>query len=66
MTARRNDPLLGLATTEVLFRELISRFSVTFPLDAAGTTAVTSRAIALAEILGGLSSIEREYRPVDQ
>lgn len=54
MTARRNDPLLGLATTEVLFRELISRLRE------------SGRAIDLAEMLGGLSAVEREYRPVDQ
>lgn len=53
MTARRNDPLLGLATTEVLLRELIARLR-------------DDRAIALAEMLGGLSAAQREYRPVDQ
>jgi hypothetical protein len=59
-----NEPLLGLADTETLMRELISRFKLnmygehTKMLDF-------ERALVLAEMLGGMSATEREYRPVD-
>ena len=47
---------LGLATTEELFRELIARFRSYTDYD---------RAITIAEMLGGLSANDREYRPAD-
>lgn len=55
---------LGLATTEELFRELICRLK----LNTIGThTALldTERVLILAELLGGLSAPEREYKTVD-
>jgi hypothetical protein len=68
-----NEPLLGLATTEQMFRELICRFRMEQYNDNApdGATisvsayAAVDRAIALAEMLGGLSAPEKEYRTVD-
>jgi hypothetical protein len=56
----QQEPLLGLATTEQLFRELITRFTVAGP--DGGNWA---RTILLAEMLGGLGAQEREYRTVD-
>ena len=59
-----NEPYLGLATTEQMFRELIVRFQMntygehTWMLDF-------ERALVLAEMLGGLSAPEKEYRTVD-
>jgi hypothetical protein len=56
---------LGLATTEKLIRELITRFK----LDAIESTVECSlnidRALTLAILLGGLSSMQKEYRTVD-
>lgn len=51
-----DSPLLGLATTEELFRELIARFSTQLMID---------KALKLAEMLGELYAIDREYRTVD-
>ena len=48
---------LGLASTEQLLRELITRFTP-------GIIGV-QRAIVLAEMLGGLDAADREYRTVD-
>lgn len=56
----RDGPLLGLASTEDLFREIIARFTIT----SRGPFA-TERALVLAEMLGGLSANEREYRTVE-
>ena len=57
-----NEPLLGLATTEQMFRELISRFKMEmFELDA---LAAVERALVLAEMLGNMTAEEREYRTV--
>ena len=59
-----NEPLLGLADTESLMRELITRFKMnmygehTKMLDF-------ERALVLAEMLGSMGATEREYRPVD-
>ena len=59
-----NEPLLGLADTESLMRELITRFQMnmygehTKMLDF-------ERALVLAEMLGTMGATEREYRPVD-
>lgn len=58
-----NEPLLGLATTESLFRELITRFRHTG--DVSMTLLNIDRCIALAEMLGGMSAPEREYRTVE-
>jgi hypothetical protein len=63
-----NEPLLGLATTEDLMRELISRFKmVQYDPDTnmLGLHVAVERALVLAEMLGGLSASEREYRTVD-
>lgn len=59
------DPLLGLATTEQLLRELICRFRVHYPHDPMGMSRNTDRALILGELIGGLSAVEREYRTVD-
>ena len=59
-----NEPLLGLADTESLMRELITRFQMnmygehTKMLDF-------ERALVLAEMLGTMGANEREYKPVD-
>jgi hypothetical protein len=52
---------LGLATTEELFREIITRFAMLgrYP-------GPVERALVLAEMLGGLSATDREYRTVDE
>jgi hypothetical protein len=52
----QDEPLLGLATTEELMRELIARFTV--PIEFLGM----KRALVLAEMLGGMDSAERDYR----
>lgn len=58
----RRKPNLGCATTEELMRELIARFST-------GAVALAAphveQAVALAEMLGGLDSMTKEYRTVD-
>lgn len=53
-----NEPLLGLASTEDLFHELISRCR-RLPISS------FDQAIALAEMLGSMSAPEREYRTID-
>lgn len=50
-------PLLGLATTEELIRELIARFTI--------PATRVSEALRLAEMIGNLSAGEREYRTTD-
>jgi hypothetical protein len=50
------EPLLGCATTEQLIRELIVRFTVP------GTN--VRHALVLAELVGSLSALDREYRTV--
>jgi hypothetical protein len=55
-----DGPLLGLATTEELFRELIARCTATWL-----TGLNVQRAVILAEMLGGLSGAEREYRTAE-
>jgi hypothetical protein len=56
----KDGPLLGLATTEELFREIIARFTVAGP--EGGNWA---RTVILAEMLGGLSMVDREYRTAE-
>lgn len=53
-----NEPLLGLASTEDLFHELISRCR-RLPISS------FDQAIALAEMLGSMGAPEREYRTID-
>ena len=53
---------LGLATTEELIRELIARFTVHYAHDEVGQRRNTERALMLAELLGGLAAVDREYR----
>jgi hypothetical protein len=67
-----DGPLLGLATTEELFREIIARFTTTGLSDtsvifhATGTTHLNvNRALLLAEMLGGLNALDREYRTAE-
>jgi hypothetical protein len=58
-----DSPILGLATTDEMLRELIARFTV----NARGTHTLlidVRRIATLAELLGGLSAPEREYRTV--
>lgn len=59
------EPYLGLATTEELFRELIARFSVNADRNVIGNLNMVNRALVLAEMLGSLSGPDREYRTVD-
>jgi hypothetical protein len=67
----REEPLLGLATTEELLREVIARFTTTMTqtevvFHATGTTyGNVARALILAEMLGGLNALDREYRPAE-
>jgi hypothetical protein len=56
----QNEPYLGLATTEELFREIISRFTV-----GADSLYMIKVAVQVSEILGGLSPKQRAYRTVD-
>lgn len=60
MSTTQNEPLLGLATTEELFREIIARFTTS--LYSAGSM---QRSLILAEMLGGLSATDREYRTAE-
>jgi hypothetical protein len=55
-----DGPLLGLATTEELFREIIARFTIT----QTGPI-MTQNALILAEMLGGLHALDREYRTAE-
>ena len=60
----REEPLLGLATTEEIMRELICRFEMIqfVPGSTETHTAGVHRALVLAEMLGGLDAPTREYR----
>jgi hypothetical protein len=53
------QPLLGLASTDQLLRELIARWSMDLTYDS------VDRAVVLAEMLGRLDAATREYRTVD-
>lgn len=53
---------LGLATTEQMVRELISRFK---HVSEANININIDRALTLAEMLGGMGSAEREYKTVN-
>lgn len=64
------EPLLGLATTQQLMRELIVRFTMTQYVNQASgvrpdVARAVDRALVLAEMLGGMNGPEREYRTVD-
>lgn len=56
---------LGLASTEKLFRELICRLAIVPVQTSITHLKATERGLILAEMLGGLDSMEREYRTVD-
>jgi hypothetical protein len=56
-------PNLGLASTESLFREIISRLRITG--DPMLTLRNIDKVLVLAELLGSLEPMEREYRTVD-
>ena len=58
---------LGMATSEDLMRELITRFKMEMYVDSSSVSTFGSveRALVLAEMLGGMSAPEREYRTVD-
>jgi hypothetical protein len=60
---RQDEPRLGLATTEDLYRELIARETTSTHSDTTYLTSI-NRVATLAETLGGLSTVEREYRTV--
>jgi hypothetical protein len=55
---------LGLASTEELFRELICRFTVALPNDIRQARMV-NRGLILAEMLGGLDEVDKEYRTIN-
>jgi hypothetical protein len=61
MGAMNDTANLGLATTEQLFRELIVRLTIV----SASQTKAVERGLALAEMLGGLTAPEREYRTAE-
>jgi len=61
---------LGLASTEEMIRELICRFKMTqYANQASGTRSDVVRAVdyalILAEMLGSMNPLEKEYRPID-
>jgi hypothetical protein len=56
---------LGLATTETLLRELMTRFKINAITSSVDNGLNINRALTLAILLGGLSEIEKEYRTVD-
>ena len=63
-TTHDEGPYLGLADTEMLMRELITRFKMN--MYGAHTKMLDfDRALVLAEMLGSMGATEREYRPVD-
>ena len=53
-----DEPLLGLASTEELLREVITRL--------ADHSMGTAWALAMAEMLGAMTAAQREYRTVDR
>lgn len=53
-----DGPLLGLATTEELFRELITRLTYV-------SSSNIEKALVLAEMLGSLNANDREYRTAE-
>jgi hypothetical protein len=55
-----DGPLLGLATTEELFREIIARL-----MTGGWENGHWARTVILAEMLGGLSMNDREYRTAE-
>jgi len=59
------EPYLGLATTEELFRELIARFSMSYDRMAMDALENVARVAKLAEMLGGLSGPDKEYKTVN-
>lgn len=67
MTPRKGAQL-GLASTEELMRELICRFRMDTYVPGSQEThhMCVERALVLAEMLGGMSAPEREYRTVDE
>jgi hypothetical protein len=65
MPGAADEAMLGLASTEQLIRELITRFTVHHPHSQETQHASTQRALMLAEMLGGLDAPTREYRTVD-
>jgi hypothetical protein len=60
-----DKPLLGLATTEELLREVIVRFTIIYRNDPINHERNVERALVLAEMVGGLSAFDREYRTAD-
>jgi hypothetical protein len=64
-TTYTEEANLGLATTEEMLRELICRFSGHRPHNPLGHREGINRCVTLAEMLGSLSTAEREYRTVD-
>jgi len=68
-TAEALGPMLGLATTEYLLIELITRLGTPdhmgTPTDVGWYKAV-ARVRILAELLGGLEAHEREYWPASR
>lgn len=57
---RPPQPNLGLASTEMLFRELIARLVTPTP-----TLRGVQRALVLAEMLGNLDAQDGEYQTIE-
>jgi hypothetical protein len=55
---------LGLATTETLLRELMTRFKINAVANQDVSLNI-NRALTLALLLGSLSELDKEYRTVD-
>ena len=63
--AEREQASLGLASNEDMLRELICRFKLDSLGGDVGVLPRVERALTLAEMLGSMDTVEREYRTVD-
>lgn len=59
----KQEPMLGLASTEELMRELIARWKIS-AIAGESTYANVDNALTLAEMLGRMDAETREYRTV--
>lgn len=61
----REEPLLGLASTNELMRELIARFETQSLTEEFESSVNCLRAATLKNILFGMAPVERNYKTVD-
>jgi hypothetical protein len=62
---RMLEARLGCATNEDMLRELICRFKMEAMPGNISSLMNIERALTLAEMLGSMGALEREYRTVD-